>query len=474
MGDQLYWVCGCGAWTWASKGSCVGCDARPPRWVSSARQQKRQPQPQRQQEHHAPRRGRSSGRTRQAPAAPPRASALAADGSAPTTAMPLGAWVQQPAGGRRQAKARRQAAELAASGARSSDDDKEVCAPSTTTAPDDDELMVDSGDDQHDDESGADLATRLASAKDCVQQLEAMGENARKAFPDFVERLAEARKHRDLLQRERRAARPVRWRLVEAERLAKSKATAVDKASAELDELQLQLEKLQGRVAEQRLALERAKLEREQAEEAVAAVRDEIAREASPQRPEPGQRAAMLIESAATVAKGIAQQVAALPAALAANNAEAALVAIQVQTDALLAAVLQAGEPGAAAAPPGPPGGDSPSAASAGAPAGAPATPPTRPPDGAAGTPRDDGATPPGHWPRPGETPQSHTGRRATRTSPMRRSLSFSRSRSGGYDDESEPEEAPRPRGLSPGQRTLTGWVRRPRSPQSGASQNRG
>ena len=56
----------------------------------------------------------------------------------------------------------------------------------------------------------------------------------------------------------------------------------------------------------------------------------------------------------------------------------------------------------------------------------------------------------------------------------MRGHLSFSRSRSGGHDDESEPEEPPKPRGLSPGQRTLSGWVRRNRSPQSGASQNRG
>ena len=214
--------------------------------------------------------------------------------------------------------------------------------PSTATVPDDDELMVDSADDQHDDEGSADLATRLASAKDCVQQLESMGEAAWRAFPDFVERLAEAKGRRDLFQRERRASRPVRWRLVEAERLAKGKAAAVDKASAELDDLQLQLERLQGRVAEQRLALARAKLEREQAEEAVAAVRDEIAREASPQGAEPGQRTAMLINSAVAVAKGIAQQVAALPAAFAANNAEAAMVAIQVQTDALLhmAAVL--------------------------------------------------------------------------------------------------------------------------------------
>ena len=167
--------------------------------------------------------------------------------------------------------------------------------------------MGDSGDDQHDGGSNADLATRLAAARDCVQQLEAVGESARKAFPDFIQRLAEARKHRDLLQRERRAARPVRWCLVEAERLAKGKTTAVDKASAELDELQLQFEKLQCRVDEQQLTLVRTKLERERAEESVAAVRDEIAREASPQRPEPGQRAALLIENAANVSKGIAQ-----------------------------------------------------------------------------------------------------------------------------------------------------------------------
>ena len=514
MGSELYWVCRCGAWTWASKGSCVGCDARPPKWVPGTRRPERKGQEGAGQ--RPPRKERSEERPRQPPAAPPRPPALAADGSGPTAALPLGAWVRQPAGGRRQAKARQRAASLAASGARSSGDDNEERPPSTTTVPDIDDLMADSGDSQHDDEGGTDPATRLASAKDCVLQLESMGEAARKAFPDFVERLAEARNHRDILLRERRAARPVRWRLVEAERLAKGKATAVDKTSAGLDELQLQLEKLQCRVAEQQLMLARSKREREQAEEAVAAVRNEIAREASPQRPEAGQRAASLAESAAAVARGIAQQVAALPTALATNNAEAALVAIQVQTDALLAAVLQAGEQGATVAPPGTSGGDAPPAAAAGMPDGAPSTPPTRQANygnakgtgvpgtaGAAATPQDLGATPNGNEAPPceaapeanygnakgtgvpgtagaaatpqdlGATPNGHEAPPCEAAPGPTGMRSRSRSRSVGHDG-SEPEGPLRPNGVSPGQRTLSAWVRRDRPPRSGASPSRG
>ena len=265
-------------------------------------------------------------------------------------------------------------------------------------------------------------ADRLALAKDCVAQLESVGAAARSSFPDFEERLTEARRNRDILQRERRDARPVRWRLVEAERVAKTKATAAEKARAGLHDLLQQLESVQAKAAEQRLSLARAEQEHKQAEEAVTAVRTEIAREAAPLYPGLEQRAAQILECTAAVAQGIALQVAGLPAALANNNATAALVAIQVQTDALMAAVMQARAPiipeGVAAGAAEPQGGTAtpigyPPAAAyppqqlpgtpLGAPLGAPSTPlgapvhaPPTPlgPSAAAGTPRHVPATP--------------------------------------------------------------------------------
>ena len=447
MPDKFYWTCGCGRWTWITRASCIGCDARPPKWVSGVRRKQQQQPPQEQEQ----------GDPRPTPEAPPRTQAHAADGSTPTGSLPLGAGVPQPAGGRRQARARKRAETLASAGTRDLPGDSAKRGAPAIPVPDDVETMDDAEECQHED--GITLATRLASAKDCVLQLETMGAAAQGIFPDCVERLAEARQHCDTLQRERPASRPVRWRLVEAERLAKNKAAAVEKAAAELHDLEQQLEDVEAKAAERRLGLARVEVERKQAEDAVAAVRDEIAQEVSPQRSDPDGRAAQLMESTAAVAQGIAQQVAVLPAALASNKAEAALVAIQVQTDALLAAVLQAqaGNP--------PVVGSRPSVGMA-SPGAAQHSRPASAEEEAAATQRDGEATPTAQEPTPAEATRRPTtrGPRSSLSTPPRRRTSVSLSRSAGH--EGAPEASPHPGGFTPSG-TLSDWIR----PRPGAQQ---
>ena len=84
-----------------------------------------------------------------------------------------------------------------------------------------------------------------------------MGPAARAALPDFDGRLADARGRRDQLLRERRASRPVRWRLVEAEHDVNTKTAAAEKVRGELDDLLEQRSALEERIEERRLALAR-------------------------------------------------------------------------------------------------------------------------------------------------------------------------------------------------------------------------
>ena len=139
-------------------------------------------------------------------------------------------------------------------------------------------------------EPGEQLAGRLADAKESVEQLEALGAPARAALPDYRERVEAARALRDRLQRERRAERPVQWRLVRAKRRAADKQAACARASADLQALQdraaaearaaqAAAEKIAEEIAEQRLVLQRAQEEDRLARQSLAAVQAEIARE---------------------------------------------------------------------------------------------------------------------------------------------------------------------------------------------------
>jgi len=64
----------------------------------------------------------------------------------------------------------------------------------------------------------ADLDSRLAEAEATVAKWEAIPATSRELLPGFEERLAGAREARDVVLRERRAARPWMWRLLAAER----------------------------------------------------------------------------------------------------------------------------------------------------------------------------------------------------------------------------------------------------------------
>ena len=73
---------------------------------------------------------------------------------------------------------------------------------------------------------------QLELAKKRVSELEAIGDAARDAIPDFNKLLRDANDKRDRLQRARKASRPVHWRLVEAQGQSKTKAAAFDRATA--------------------------------------------------------------------------------------------------------------------------------------------------------------------------------------------------------------------------------------------------
>ena len=291
MPPRTYWVCSCGRWNWASKTECIGCHAPPPDWIVQLRAH--------------------NGKKSEAP--------RNADGDGPKPSLPLDAFVEQPVGKRPQAKARAQArvaAEAAAvSRAANAQRDGEPA-----------EVMEVDDDEPH----GTDC---LEDARQKVSEYEAVGTKARASIPDFDLLLAAARSERDELQRSRRAARPFRWRLVEAESNAKAKSDARSLAQSHLDSLRGELEKLQTsiRVADEEFA--RASEELSAANAAVAAIYAELAGEskadaAAAQRVDTG--------CAAQAAQGVAAQIQALPAAFVSGNTESAVRALQCQFDALL------------------------------------------------------------------------------------------------------------------------------------------
>ena len=166
--------------------------------------------------------------------------------------------------------------------------------------------------------------------------MEAVGEAAKAAIPNYAEALDSARANRDQLQRERKASRPVRWRLVEAQGSAKSKADHLDKAHKKMDALQAQHDELQGKVAEQKLEIARANQALLEADSAVAKILEEIADESRAVADTQPVRTTQQVMGAV---EGLAMQVQALPSAMAARNAEAAISAIQQQIAALLSSL---------------------------------------------------------------------------------------------------------------------------------------
>ena len=86
---------------------------------------------------------------------------------------------------------------------------------------------------------------QLETAKQRAHKLDAIGDTARAAIPGFSVLLEAAKAHRGGLQKERKAARPVRWRLVEAQGCAKAKADALEKAQVKLASSRADLEACQ-------------------------------------------------------------------------------------------------------------------------------------------------------------------------------------------------------------------------------------
>jgi len=302
---RAYWTCACGGWTWAhtSTIACHKCGKHPTKaatqWVgaSAAKWQ-----------------AASCGKVAAAWAAAKPGNVgghapRSGNGDKPTASAPLQEWVVQPRGRKQQRSARREAA---ATGDQvepiNVDDDMEVAEEPS-------------------------ILQQLEAARKRVAEFEAVGDAAREAIPGFDVLLEAARAKRDQLQKDRKATRPVHWRLVEAQRLAKAKGDALDRAHKRVSTLREQHDQILAKITEDELEIIKAKQALIDADNAVAKILGELAEEAKPAT-EPVSRAA---DATVAAAEGLAQQLAALPAALAAKNAEAAVAAIQLQFIALVA-----------------------------------------------------------------------------------------------------------------------------------------
>ena len=291
MGRRYYWVCACGRWTWTSKSACIGCAAAPPPWVLAARASGRQ------EKDDAP---------------------CNEAGDNPTESLPLDAWVSQPKGKRAQAKARAKAKSTA-------DADQAVPGIKPQDDPEIAEAMVINDD-------GPSLADRLDVARKKVSMLEGLSSAVRACFPGYDLALATARDECEQLQRDRRAARPVQWRLVEAKSNAIGKAASVSQLEAKLSSLRDEHDKLVSSIAATSADLEAAREAQILADESVAAIHAELPGQSSAASAPPD----VAIAEAVQAAEGLEVQVGALPAAVASGNAGDSIHAIQRQLNAVL------------------------------------------------------------------------------------------------------------------------------------------
>ena len=283
--NDLYWVCKCSSWTWASKPQCHGCGKAAPSW---SQQRKAVATSENGVGDNVPR---------------------SANGENPARDAPLQSWVVLPKGRRKQRRARKEAT-LAADQVEPRVEEVVLC---------EDEKM--------DDTASPSVPQQLEAARKKLAEFEAIGESAREAIPGFDVLLGAAREQRDQLQRDRKASRPVQWRLVEAQRSAKAKADAVERTQKQLFSLRKEADTIQEKLAEQESELARFRVALSEADGAVAAIFGEIAAEAKPEK-DAIPRAS---DCAVATAAGLALQVNALPAAIASSNGEAAFLAIQQQ-----------------------------------------------------------------------------------------------------------------------------------------------
>ena len=240
-------------------------------------------------------------------------------------------WEQQPNGKRNQAKARKRAAATAAS-TRAAAEQEAAMPPSGAAPTPHADVVGPNGDTRPlDDDSAKVLAQRIESAQLRVREFEAVGESVRGSIPDFDELLRNARAERDRLVQERKALRPIRWRLVEAEQHVNAKKTAVDRSAKNLADLRAQLSDLRAQISDKEL--EHRKHEQELADARVTAegVRAEITSE----------RSTTGGEVAFQAARCLLQQVEALPNSIQANNAAVAVQALHTQLLAVTASLSE-------------------------------------------------------------------------------------------------------------------------------------
>ena len=304
---KLYWVCECGRWSWEDKPACVGCQAKPPLWITQRR----------------------SGQTS-------KGSAISANGTQPAEATDLHDWIRQPNGRRKQAKARGAAAAAAmgtggdgSSGGGGTIGESPAADASGAADGHNDADVI-----EVDDEIGNDdipLADRLRESERKVSELESLGSAGRAAIPDFDNFLEAARVQRDDLLRERRAGRPTCWRLVEAEKKEKDRANGVDRVTQDLAALVAERAKVAQSIAAKESELAKAEAALRDAQGAVASVRSEIARAVDLDT----SRAGAVPADLNGALHGLLLQIAALPAAFAKNNACDALQAVSTQAQAV-------------------------------------------------------------------------------------------------------------------------------------------
>ena len=111
-------------------------------------------------------------------------------------------WVEQPTGRKAQRKAKREAAQA-------------LEAAVSAVAVKDGQAAVIAVDEDMPEPLEPSVLQQLETAKQRVHELDAIGDAARAAIPGFSVMLEAAKAHRDGLQKERKAARPARWRLVQ-------------------------------------------------------------------------------------------------------------------------------------------------------------------------------------------------------------------------------------------------------------------
>ena len=226
-------------------------------------------------------------------------------------------WVEQPTGRKAQRKAKREAAQA-------------LEAAVSAAAVKDGQAAAIAEDEDMPEPLEPSVLQQLETAKQRAHELDAIGDAARAAIPGFSVLLEAAKAHRDGLQKERKAARPVRWRLVEAQGCAKAKADALEKAQVRLASSRADLEACQLACQLAEADLEKSTVALCEADAAVARVLAEVADAAKPSVAQADDA------TVAATANVLVQQLGALSTAVASNNTDAAIAAIQHQCARLL------------------------------------------------------------------------------------------------------------------------------------------